>query len=337
MQKNFAIAGCGRISQRHAEQISRIGNVKAVCDIIPERANILAQHYQADAYYNLEKLLATEKDIDIISICTPNGLHAKHSIQALQAGIHVICEKPLCIDSADGIKMIEAASAASKKLFVVKSTRHNPVIKALKQLLDANGLGQVFSFQLNCVWNRPAAYYANSWKGSLLLDGGTLFTQFSHYIDVLLWMLGEEKSIQGFRKNAAHRQSIEFEDTGVLAVEMLSGAIGTIHYSVNAFDRNQEVSLALVAEKGTIKLGGEYMNEIIYQQPVLIDTAQIKNNRPANDYGYYKGSMSNHDMVYKNILLELSGEKSAVTDGAEALKTVRFIEKVYQQIHLNTI
>ncbi len=334
MQNNFAIAGCGRISQRHAEQISSIGNVKAVCDIIPERANILADQFGAVAYYSLEQLLTAEKDIDIISICTPNGLHAAHGIQSLRAGLHVICEKPLCINTADGMKMIKAAEAASKKLFVVKSTRYNPVVEAVKGLLDNGRLGEIYSFQLNCVWNRPEAYYANTWKGTRLLDGGTLYTQFSHYIDVLLWFLGEEKSMTGFRKNAAHGKSIEFEDTGVLAVEMLSGAIGSIHYSVNAIDKNQEVSLTLVAEKGTIKLGGQFMNEIIYQQPILINTEKIKANNPANDYGFYKGSMSNHDLVYKNIMLALSGQKSSVTDGTDALKTVTFIEKFYQQIHL---
>ena len=334
MQTNFAIAGCGRISQRHAEQISRIGNVKAVCDIIPERANILAEQYKATPYYSLDQLLEAEKDINIISICTPNGLHATQAIQCLQSGLHVLCEKPMCIRYEDGIKMIAAANNASMKLFVVKSTRYNPIVEELKQLLDTRQLGEIYSFQLNCVWNRPPAYYANSWKGTLLMDGGTLYTQFSHYIDVLLWFLGEEKSLKGFRKNAAHGKSIEFEDTGVLAVEMLSGAIGTIHYSVNAVDKNQEVSLTLVGEKATIKLGGEYMNDILYQQPALIEIAKIKNNNPANDYGFYKGSMSNHDMVYKNLMLALSGEKSSVTDGCDALKTVTFIEKIYREIHL---
>jgi len=183
------------------------------------------------------------------------------------------------------------------------------------------------------VWNRPPAYYANSWKGTLLLDGGTLYTQFSHYIDVLLWLLGTEKSICGFRKNAAHGDAIAFEDSGALAVEMQSGAIGTIHYSVNAFEKNQEVSLTLVTAKGTIQLGGTCMNELIYQHPILVDQKALENNNPANDYGFYKGSMSNHDKVYRHLLLAMNGEKSSATDGIEALKTVQFIEKIYQAIH----
>jgi len=205
---------------------------------------------------------------------------------------------------------------------------------ALRLVKDMSLAEEVVQETFLKIWNRPDTYYADSWKGTLLLDGGTLFTQFSHYIDVLLWFLGEEKSIKGFRRNAAHAQAIDFEDTGVIAVEMLSGAIGSIHYTVNAFDKNQEVSLTLVAAKGTIKLGGEFMNEIVYQHPALIDLLQVKPNNPANDYGSYRGSMSNHDMVYKNLVLALSGEESAVTDGKDALKTVAFIEKIYQQIHL---
>lgn len=334
MEKNFVVIGCGRIGWKHAEQMFRLGNVKAVCDIVPERANLLAKAYQATVYYNIETLLEAEKNIDLVSICTPNGLHAIHSIQSLQAGNNVLCEKPLCIHTADGAEMIKAAEIAGKKLFVVKSTRYNPVVLAVKNILDNNGLGKIFSFQLNCVWNRTADYYADSWKGSADLDGGTLYTQFSHYIDVLLWYLGEEGSITGFRKNLAHTNLIAFEDTGVIALEMKSGALGSIHYSVNAFNKNQEVSLTLVAEKGTIKIGGEYMNELVYQQPLLIDTGLLKVNNPANDYGSYKGSMSNHDKVYENVLLALSGAQHSVTDGTDGLKTVQFIEKIYQQIHL---
>src|SRR6187402_1012186 len=109
MQKNFAIIGCGRISNRHAEQISKVGNVKAVCDIIPERANILAQQYNATPYYSLEALISGENTIDVVSICTPNGLHAAHAIKALEAGMHVLCEKPLCINVTEGEAMISAA------------------------------------------------------------------------------------------------------------------------------------------------------------------------------------------------------------------------------------
>jgi UDP-N-acetyl-2-amino-2-deoxyglucuronate dehydrogenase len=239
----------------------------------------------------------------------------------------------MCIKVPDGLAMIKAAEEANKKLFIVKSSRYTPCVQKLKEIIEKGSLGQLFSFQLNCVWNRPESYYANSWKGTLNLDGGTLFTQFSHYIDVLLWLLGDVDEINGFRKNASAK-NIEFEDTGAVAIQLKNGAIGTLHYSVNAFEKNEEVSLTIVAENGTIKLGGEYMNEVVYQNPVLIDVEQLDKSNSANDYVTYKGSMSNHNKVYENIINALNGDENTVTDGEAALKTVAFIEKIYTQIPL---
>jgi UDP-N-acetyl-2-amino-2-deoxyglucuronate dehydrogenase len=334
MLYQFAITGCGKIAGRHAQQAARLGKLVAVCDIEPGRANELAAQYGARAYYDYNAMLAAEKALDVVSICTPNGLHAAQSIAALQAGVNVLCEKPMCLDTADGIAMIEAAEAAGKKLFVVKSSRYNPVITQLKKILNGGGLGKVYSFQLNCVWNRPPAYYEQSWRGTMALDGGTLYTQFSHYTDVLLWLLGDAREVTGFRTNTAHKDIIEFEDTGAIAVQLESGAIGVIHYSVNALHKNQEVAFTIVAEKGTIKLAGEYMNELVYQEPQLIDTSALEKGGTANDYGFYKGSMSNHDKVYDNLVKALGGVQSTVTDGEGALKTVTFIEKIYQQVKL---
>ncbi len=332
MQYQFAIVGCGQIAARHAVQAAAYGRLVAVCDVVPDKADTLAAATGARPYYNIQDMLAAEPGLDLVSICTPNGLHAPHSIAALRAGCHVLCEKPMCLTTVEGKAMIAAADHAGKKLFVVKSSRHNPLVEQLKQLLADNQLGQVHSFQLNCVWQRPAAYYTGSWRGSSDMDGGTLYTQFSHYIDVLLWLLGDAKAVTGFRSNSGHEGIIDFEDTGALAIQLESGSIGTIHYSVNAVEKNQEVSLTLVGANATIKLGGEYMNLLLYQQPVMIDVLKVKPASQANDYGFYKGSMSNHDKVYANVVQALDGYESLVTDGESALKTVRFIENVYQQI-----
>lgn len=331
MKPSFAIIGCGRIAKRHAEQINKVGTLLAVCDIVYENAFELAQQYNCNFYLSIEELLEKEPNVDTVSICTPNGLHAMHSIQSLQANKHVLCEKPLSISVADANNMIAASKRSHKKLFVVKSTRYNPIVLAVKNLINQNQLGKIFSFQLNCVWNRPEAYYKNSWKGSLALDGGTLFTQFSHYIDVILWFFGETKTLQGFRTNASHLNSIEFEDCGAIAVEMENGTLGAIHYSINAINKNQEVSLSIVAEKGTLKLGGEYLNELLQQEPALINMEELQIGNTANDYGFYKGSMSNHDKVYENIVKALNGQKSAFTDAEDALKTVAFIENFYNK------
>ncbi len=224
MKPSFAIIGCGRIAKRHAEQIIKHGILAAVCDVIPEKANELAAIYNAAPYYSIQDLLATEKKLEAVIICTPNGLHAIHAIKALEAGNNVLCEKPLCISTADGKKMIETALKYNKKLFVVKQNRYNPPVVFLRELILTKKLGAIFSFQLNCFWNRPPEYFTG-WKGTKELDGGTLYTQFSHFIDLLYWFLGDVSKVTATRKNFAH-PGIAFEDAGMAIIEMENGAIG---------------------------------------------------------------------------------------------------------------
>ncbi|MEP7079705.1 MAG: Gfo/Idh/MocA family oxidoreductase [Ginsengibacter sp.] len=333
MEFRFGIIGCGKISIRHAENMARFGRIVAVCDIITERAEILAEKFGANPYSDIMAMLEKEKELNVIAICTPNGLHATHSIACLNAGKDVLCEKPLCIHKEEGEKMLSAAKKNHRKLFVVKSTRFNPPVIKLKNLLESNRLGEIYSFHLSCIWNRPASYYFNSWKGTLALDGGTLYTQFSHYIDVLYWLFGEVKNAQGVRKNLAHQGIIEFEDTGAISLQMESGVIGSLNYSVNSFNKNMEIALTVVAEKGTIKIGGEYLNELIYSEdPSLIEN--VAGGNGANDYGTYKGSMSNHQHVYDNFIKALTNKDNVSTTATDGLKSVEMIEKIYADCKL---
>jgi predicted dehydrogenase len=325
----FAIIGCGRIAIRHAEQIAAVGKLVAVCDIIPEKAEAMATRYSVKAYSSIEDLLATEKEVNIVSICTPNGYHAEHCIKSLQAGKDVLCEKPLCITAAAAWQLIETEKFSRRKLFVVKSTRYNPYLIKLKALLEEGELGQVYSFSLNCFWNRPESYYTD-WHGKLFPDGGTLYTQFSHYIDAIIWLFGELKSAKGFSENKAHKQGLEFEDTGAVAVQLKSDIIGTVNWSVNTFQKNCEIGLTLIAEKGTIRLGGEFLNELQYQQPQLLQP--VSANGTPNDYLGYKGSMSNHKQVYEGLIEALDKKASHFPNGFEGLKTVEAIESIYKAV-----
>jgi UDP-N-acetyl-2-amino-2-deoxyglucuronate dehydrogenase len=331
----FAIIGCGKIAPRHAAEAAKQGQLAAVCDIIPERADALAKAYNARAYYDIDSLLKNEQHLDIIAVCTPNGLHADHSIKALDAGINVLCEKPLCIITGAARRMIARAEHNQRKLFVVKSTRYNPALAALKKIIEENLLVKLYSFQLNCFWNRPPAYYHDSWKGTADLDGGTLYTQFSHYIDAMLWLFGDMETATGFRQNKAHQSSIAFEDSGVVAMRMQNGILGGLNWSVNTYEKNMEVSLTLIAEKGSLRIAGEYMNKIEYQ---LTDGVSLDINEKgnANDYGFYKGSMSNHDQVYENMIKALKDDTHPFTYAEDGLKTVSTIERIYQAVLLDT-
>jgi predicted dehydrogenase len=328
----FAIIGCGRIAQRHAEHINNYGELVAVCDINEEKAQDLADKYGCLYFTNIEKLLSQDLVIDVISICSPNGLHAQHSIQSLESGHHVLCEKPMAINVNDCGEMIKVAEKNNKRLFAIKQNRFNPPVAAVKELIDQGRLGKIFSVQLSCFWNRNEEYYSNSWKGTKHLDGGTLYTQFSHFIDLLYWMVGDVKTVNGFKGNYAHEEIIEFEDAGVVALEFYNGAIGTINYTVNSYAKNMEGSLTIFGEKGSVKIGGQYLNELEYQ---CIDGFEIKDlpkgNKP-NNYGNYQGSMSNHGEVYKNLIDVLEHGKSISTNSFEGLKTVEIIDKIYNSL-----
>lgn len=331
MQKiRFAIIGCGQIAQRHATHAQNYGELTAVCDTVPQRADALAEMHAARAYYAIEELLTKETTVDVIVICTPNGLHAKHTIQSLSAGFHVLVEKPMAIKVADCIAMMDAARKAGKKIFTVKQNRFNPPVLALKKAIEKGDLGKIYSVQLSCFWNRPADYYMNTWHGSKELDGGVLFTQFSHFIDLLYWLFGDVKTIQSITKNFAHIGLVEGEDSGVIVFELFSGAIGTINYSVNSFQKNAEGSLTVIAEKGTVKIGGEYLNTIAYQQMENTVLVHEGANHPANLYGNYQGSMSNHAKVYADLVAALQQGAAYYATAFEAMKTVEIIERIYQ-------
>lgn len=327
---SFALIGCGRIGGRHAEHINRLGKLVAVCDIDASKAQSLAQQYNAHAYTDFNELIQQEAgQVDVVAICTPNGLHASQTIAALKAGFHVLCEKPMAISVHDCGEMIKAAERANRRLFVVKQNRFNPPVVAVKQLLDEGRLGRILSVQLNCFWNRNPAYYHQSWKGTKALDGGTLYTQFSHFIDLLYWMFGDVRRVQANIQNANHQGIIEFEDQGVVNLEFYSGALGTIHYTVNAFEKNMEGSLTIFGEKGTVKIGGQYLNELEYQHIEGHQISDLPPGNPPNLYGNYVGSMSNHDHVYKNVIEVLEGQGVIATNGFEGLKTVEIIDRIY--------
>ncbi|MEO8414529.1 MAG: Gfo/Idh/MocA family oxidoreductase [Ginsengibacter sp.] len=329
MKLNFGIIGCGRIAQRHAEHIQNNGSLIAVCDIVEERAKVSGDKYSAAAYTSVDDMLKAHPEMDVVAVCTPNGLHATHTVKALKAGFHVLCEKPMAINVQDCGEMINAAEKANRRLFIVKQNRFNPPVAAVKKLVEEGRLGKIYSVQLNCFWNRNDEYYQNSWKGTATMDGGTLYTQFSHFIDLLYWIVGDVKDVKAFTGNYHHNDIIEFEDSGTVSLQFYNGAIGTIHYTVNSFEKNMEGSLTIFGEKGTVKIGGQYLNELEYQCIQGYEIKDLPAGNPPNNYGKYFGSMSNHDMVYKNVCEVLSNGGVIATNGYEGLKTVEIIDKIY--------
>ena len=335
MSLTFAIIGCGNIGTRHAQYIQAVGKLEAVCDIDKEKAEGLAKKYSCNVFSSLDDLLNSNERPDIMVVCTPNGLHAEHTIMSLKAGCHVLCEKPMAIRSADCLQMISESKRSGKKIFVVKQNRFNPPVTTVKKLLNENRLGKIFSIQLNCFWNRDAKYYDSKWKGTADMDGGILYTQFSHFIDLLYWMFGEVKQVNTLRKNFSHQDTIEFEDAGVAILEFENGIIGTINFTINSFEKNMEGSLTIFGENGTVKVGGQYLNVLEYQRIKGYEIKDLPKGNTANDYGSYEGSMSNHDKVYGNLVEVLNNNAPMIASSYDGLKTVEIIEKIYNASPVN--
>lgn len=327
----FALIGCGRIAPRHAENIAAKGTLAAVCDIDKARADVFAAQYNAIAYYSIHDLLAGETEFDVLSVCTPNGLHAEHSIKALQAGKHVVCEKPLCILPVAAFSMMDTAHFFRRRLFIVKQNRYNEPVVFVKKLLSEQRLGTILSFQINCFWNRPQQYYTGDWRGSNELDGGLLYTQFSHFIDLLYWFLGDVQAVAGMKANHGRIDHLHTEDGGTACIQMSSGAIGTINYTVNSFEKNMEGSFTIFGEKGTIKIGGQYLNTIEYFNAEEATLPPELTMPQPNDYGFYTGSMSNHHRVYEDVINALDHKQTNLPEIVEAVKTIEIIHKIYAQ------
>jgi UDP-N-acetyl-2-amino-2-deoxyglucuronate dehydrogenase len=327
----IAVLGVGHIGSQHARHAKAIGELVAVCDIKHDRADAIAQQYSCTAYYSLDELLRGEKTLDLLSVCTPNGLHAEHTIAALKAGCNVLCEKPMATTVRDCEEMIHTAEETNRRLFIVKQNRFNPPVAALKQAIETGKLGKIIDIQVNCFWNRNQEYYRDSdWRGTLDLDGGTLFTQYSHFIDLIYWLVGDVDEVKVYTQNYLHPDTVQFEDTGVVALSFVCGAIGTVNFTIDSFGKNMEGSLTIFGEKGTVKVGGQYLNILEYQNIQDYTIPNLPPGNPPNTYGKNLGSMSNHDKVYQNIVDVLLHGGRITTDMLDGLKTVQIIEKIYR-------
>ena len=328
----FAIIGAGHIGKRHAEMIRRDDEAELVAMVDSRSAEECeATHFEVPFFNSIDELLASGLEIDVMNICTPNGLHAKQSLQALEAGINVVCEKPMGLSKDNCEKVIFKSLQQSKYVFCVMQNRYSPPSEWIKSVIDQKILGEIFMVQLNCYWNRDDRYYKKGgWKGTADLDGGTLFTQFSHFIDIMYWLFGDIDNIQGKFADFTHKYSTDFEDSGFVSFDFVDGGMGCINYSTAIANQNLESSLTIIGKKGSVKIGGQYMNEVEvcniegYEMPVLAES------NPANDYGPYKGSAANHNYVIKNVIDTLKGRTTATTNALEGLKVVEIIERIYK-------
>lgn len=327
----FAVIGCGHIGKRHAEMISKNKDAElvALCDILPENQTG-TEKYRVSYFNDIDDMLASV-DIDVVSVCTPNGLHAQHALKALQAQKHVICEKPMALRKTDCETVIDKARKMNKEVFCVMQNRYSPPAAWLKQLVESGKLGDIFMVQLNCYWNRDERYYKpGGWKGKLDMDGGVLFTQFSHFIDMLYWLMGDIYDIRGQFNNFAHTANTEFDDSGTATFRFLRQGMGSLNFSTSVWDTNFESSITIIAQNGTVKLGGQYMDKLEYCHVKGVQKPELPPTSPANDYGVYKGSAANHHHIIENAVSVLKNGTVTYASAEEGMKVVEIIERIYE-------
>lgn len=337
------LTGFGKQLIIHCDLSDKIKNtdyvrLAAVCDIVPERAQSLSEKFVCKAYTDFKQMLK-DPEIDFINICTPSGMHPEHAIICLKAGKNVLCEKPMALTTKDATEMVRVAKEANKLLYVVQQNRYNPPVKLVKKLIAEGKLGKPIMCVVNMLWNRNDAYYnSDPWRGTLKLDGGTIYTQATHFIDLMLMFMGKPAEV--FSHMGTLNHTIEIEDTGVVSAKFENGAFGVLNYTTCATKKNFEGSITLIFSKGTIKIGGEFINTIEYFQVEGVDSYELEATPvSANDYGTYRGSMSNHDKIFKDILAR---QNDKTTDnnlvfGDEAIETIRFTEAAIRSAAENRV
>ena len=278
-------------------------------------------------YRGLDEMLKEAREIEVVSIATPNGLHEAHAIRCLRAGKHVVVEKPMALNLASCERMTLEAERAGRELFCVLQNRYSPAIQWLKNQIEKAALGKVFMVQVNCFWNRDERYYKQgSWHGTRALDGGTLFTQFSHFIDILYFLFGDITNIQSKLAYENHVPGLEIEDAGMIMFDFVNGGLGNLNFTTAAWNHNIESSITILAEQGTVKISGQYMNQLHVSAIDNISGVPHLQNAGSD----------NHRPFFQQVADQLLGKKPPAPENRDGKKVVEIIERIYQSAGIGT-
>lgn len=327
----FALAGCGRISKNHIDALSELekegrGKLVACCDVVPDRARAVADRTGCAFFTTMEEMLETV-ECDVVSVCTPSGLHPEHVRTAAEFGRHVLSEKPAGTSVSSVEEAIGACDEAGVRYFVVKQNRFNRTIQLLRRALEAGRFGRLSMLTANVFWTRPQSYYDEArWRGTWEFDGGCLSNQASHYVDMMQWMGGAVESVQAFSGTLARR--IEAEDTIVVNLKYRSGALGSINVTTLVYPKNLEGSITILGERGTARIGGVALNRVESWQfadpDPMDDEVEQANTNPTSVYGF------GHLPLYRHVADVLDGKAEALLTGREGRKTVEIVEAAYE-------
>jgi len=331
----FALIGCGRIVKKHVDSITQhlqnCAELTAVCDIDTTKAKTIGEKYNIPWYTDYTEMLTKHQEVDIVTILTESGNHARHTIDVVKKfSKHIVVEKPMALTLEDADEMISTCDEYGVKLFVVKQNRYNLPVMKLREALETGRFGKLVMGTVRVRWCRTQKYYdQDKWRGTWALDGGVFTNQASHHIDLLEWMLGEPVSV--FAKSRTALVDIETEDTGVAVITFRNGAIGLVEATTAVRPKDLEGSISILGAKGSVEIGGFAVNEMKIWN--FTDSGEEDkqiftdfNENPPNVYGF------GHVRYLENVCDSLIHGKKALVDGLEGRKSLELINAIYESV-----
>lgn len=319
----FSLLGYGHIGKVHRQAIEETEGAQLVSII---DMNLQDEDLGVKTYTTLESFLTEDIETDVVIIATPNGLHREHAIRCLNAGKHVLIEKPMALKTERAQEIMDVAESKGLRVFSSMQLRFSPPVSYVKQLLENNCLGEIYMVNIQCYWNRNKNYYkTREWHGTNEMDGGVLFTQFSHFIDIVNYWFDEVKCTHSSFYNFNHQGITEFADSGKLDFKA-DRAEGHMIFTTSTFETNYESSIVIIAEKGTLKIGDQYLNELKYSN--LKNVVCSEKNLSTNVKNF-------HPKAIAEIVEAVAEDRSSVLDGHHAVRLVQFIEESYNLAEVN--
>jgi predicted dehydrogenase len=322
---NIGIIGCGAIAAKHGEALASIPGVRlaAACDTSGERTQGFAAKHGCTTCDDYRRLL-DDPGIEAVIITTPSGLHARMGLDSLDAGKHTLVEKPLALNTSDAAGLAGRARSVGRCLGTVHPNRTYPTSLMIRQTIADNLLGRLSHGVATLRWNRPQAYYEEApWRKLHAMDGGILFNQAWHALDLLLWFMGPVSDIQ--RMGATRLHQIETDDIALVNMKFDSGALGLVEATTNIYPKNLEQTISIFGEKGTIVLGGNRIDALKLWRIEGDDEQEILSKWNEENAPRHSGSWA-HEQVLREFLEQISSGTIISPAVAGALEAIRVCE-----------
>ena len=330
----YALIGCGRIAVNHIKAVVNNNlDMVAVCDKDLSHVDILFEktgyNKPVERYTDYKKMLSEHPEIKLVAIATDSGIHAEIALYCIDHGVNVIVEKPMAMSMADADEIVRRSAEKKVIVSVCHQNRFNIAIQQMRHALEEGRFGHISHGSINVRWNRNKGYYDQApWRGKWASDGGCLFNQCIHGIDLLRWMMGDEvEEVYGVTKQQFHHY-LECEDIGMAVVKFKNGAVGTIEGTVNVYPKNLEETLYLFGETGTVKIGGTSTNNIDVWDfaDESADDAQNKGlqEQTSNVYG------NGHTSLYADVIDAVEKGRKPYIDAVAGRNAVEMILAIYK-------